>query len=729
MRILKILTILILISQHILSQTNQWIKQSPPLTGSELKDICFVNESNGWIVGQNGVILHTSDKGISWQFQNTPLEAPPRLFSVSFLDSLNGWSAGGVFGHSYILHTSDAGKNWVEANNISADAYINDICFFSPQKGFILAAKNQDHLYITENGGESWECRTISNSNLYDIDFVNETEGVICGGTGFIAFTTDGGISWNQSLVDDVGLFKKIKMVNKNIGYVVSHTGKILKTSDGASTWQKVFESFGGRFQINALHVFNINTVIAIGGYSPNFVLKTTDGGLTWNSIDTKITPQITNWFFIEDNLGYGITWNGAIIKITNEGECYEEITEGTGDHIISMDFYNSEYGMACENSRKILLTSDGGRSWNEMNSPIQNVITNISMRSSNSFSVAGIDSIASTNDKGVTWDYRQIEGSISKTGVIPHTEKTYLITTQNKIWTNAKNEQDWIFAGEIISDGSVQDIFYLSENIVFACESMGKIFRSTDGGISWIQLADVELNFCSSIYFKDENVGWIGGGKQFGNGISPIFYKTENGGITWSLQESFEYLPDNSYPSDVSRECTGYIKEIRSYDGINLLALSDKHVFYSNDGGLHWHQQSMDFYGGNYLTSLCVIDQNNMWVAGNSRFIWKYNPYYSTGIKGKKNDISVAECSSYPNPFNSNTNIVFYVSDPQNGDPGLITIFNLTGEQIFQEKFQIKTGQNKFAWTPDKYLGSGIYYVKIDSQSKTFISKIMYVK
>ena len=58
-----------------------------------LEDIFFIDANNGWVVGENGIILHTTNGGDSWGIQTSGTEE--KLLSVSFADSAVGWIVGG----------------------------------------------------------------------------------------------------------------------------------------------------------------------------------------------------------------------------------------------------------------------------------------------------------------------------------------------------------------------------------------------------------------------------------------------------------------------------------------------------------------------------------------------------------------------------------------------------------------------------------------------------------
>ena len=74
---------------------------------NDLSTVHFVSKTEGWVVGQEGVILHTADGGKKWEKQKSGVE--DALNSIIFLDNKVGWACGD-FGT--IVHTVDGGKTW-----------------------------------------------------------------------------------------------------------------------------------------------------------------------------------------------------------------------------------------------------------------------------------------------------------------------------------------------------------------------------------------------------------------------------------------------------------------------------------------------------------------------------------------------------------------------------------------------------------------------------------------
>src|SRR4030095_8820492 len=59
-----------------------------------------------WVVGYYGTILHSKDKGLTWETQPSPTRNS--LFQVRFLSG-EGWISGS---YGTVLYTTDGGKNW-----------------------------------------------------------------------------------------------------------------------------------------------------------------------------------------------------------------------------------------------------------------------------------------------------------------------------------------------------------------------------------------------------------------------------------------------------------------------------------------------------------------------------------------------------------------------------------------------------------------------------------------
>jgi photosystem II stability/assembly factor-like uncharacterized protein len=155
-------------------------RRIPLPTKTELFHLDFNGNSNGWIVGDQGVILASTDEGLTWRLQKSG--ASRALFNVDFRDDNDGYAVGGG--------------------------------------GVILR---------TENGGRTWEkVSTSFPDTLKRVDFADDKNGWIVGYGGNILRSNDRGKTWVQQSSNTTerlyGLF-----MDKKFGWAVGAKGLILK--------------------------------------------------------------------------------------------------------------------------------------------------------------------------------------------------------------------------------------------------------------------------------------------------------------------------------------------------------------------------------------------------------------------------------------------------------------------------------------------------------------------
>ena len=84
-----------------------WIPVENGLTGDSFYGAEYIGEK-AWVVGDLGVLLHSTDRGVHWvqQTTNTTLT----LLGIGFTDDQHGWAVGDA---GIMLRTTNGGVNWV----------------------------------------------------------------------------------------------------------------------------------------------------------------------------------------------------------------------------------------------------------------------------------------------------------------------------------------------------------------------------------------------------------------------------------------------------------------------------------------------------------------------------------------------------------------------------------------------------------------------------------------
>ena len=84
---------------------------------------------------------------------------------------------------------------------------------------------------------------------------------------------------------------------------------------------------------------------------------------------------------------------------------------------------------------------------------------------------------------------------------------------------------------------GKQDDIFFLNSNLGWYVNGGGKIYKTTDGGITWIEKLSKAGTFFRTIGFVDEKLGFAGNiGTDYFPNVSDTtpLYVTDDGGETW---------------------------------------------------------------------------------------------------------------------------------------------------------------------------------------------------
>jgi photosystem II stability/assembly factor-like uncharacterized protein len=127
-----------------------------------LHAVQFLDQDEGWAVGDAGVIWHTINGGKDWERVPAPTQASLR--SVQFLNPYIGWVAGreeltgGKGSVGVLLYTKDGGLKW---HHLLSNALpgLNQVRFANPREGFALGDGSDQYpsgLFRTTDGGRSW---------------------------------------------------------------------------------------------------------------------------------------------------------------------------------------------------------------------------------------------------------------------------------------------------------------------------------------------------------------------------------------------------------------------------------------------------------------------------------------------------------------------------------------------------------------------------------------------
>lgn len=301
----------------------EWTSLSTGITNT-LKAVYLVDPQIGWVAGNDGTILHTSEGGLSWQRQDSG--TTEELRDMFFLDLNRGWIVGGK---GLILRTTDGGNTW--GSQVSpADTFLEAIYFADENHGWIVGGhytvsgwpyRFTAHGYVlrSTDGGNSWSRSSSISRAPSDIHFVDELHGWLVASyidnTTYqtvpkIYYSSDGGGSWrSQSIPVSTGDLEAVTFVDANTGWLVGDNGVILHTINGGAVWSQ--QESGVTSSLDAVQFVSPTT-----GWIVSPILHTTDGGETWTSQTTE--PGCSGFFdlhFVDIDHGWAVGANGVVCK------------------------------------------------------------------------------------------------------------------------------------------------------------------------------------------------------------------------------------------------------------------------------------------------------------------------------------------------------------------------------------------------------------------------------
>lgn len=319
------------VEDSVLTQMNQ-------LLGSvDFKDVVFLDELHGYVVGVGGIILETIDGGVNW-FQNSNGLGG----SVRSIQATTKTKAHAVGNYTTEFYTIDQGTNWdLKKRGIY---HTKDVFFVDSLYGFnVISSGSTSYFYSTTNGGSSWNYQSISGV-LNTIVFTDSLNGYLGGDNGLVLKTDDGGDNWTDVSTPGTSKIRGSYALSKDTIYFVGDNGLVVNTNDGGLTYNYYTTGLG----VSMFDVFFWDADTGYVSGQMNTLLKTTDGGSNWTSVSPASGSDITSIYFLDDQTGFvaggtnatfssGANTSGFVHKTTDGGTTWEtnQLTSSSGFNTI----------------------------------------------------------------------------------------------------------------------------------------------------------------------------------------------------------------------------------------------------------------------------------------------------------------------------------------------------------------------------------------------------------
>lgn len=304
-----------------LAASTPWFEQISGTT-EYIAAIHFVDADKGWIAGARNTILHTVDGGDNWYKQNP---APStNYYDIYFVDPKHGWAVGTG---GDIVHTEDGGTHWNKQDS-STSYTIYGVFFLDASTGWIVGGKEYSFLpprrfiHHTTDGGLTWAIQLFDSDKtpFHDIFFIDANTGWAVGDSGAVVYTTDGGISWDETQSGVPYGLRSVIFTDALHGFAVGRES-LLSSSDGGMTW--VSYPIASTVTLTSVDFSDAMNGWTVGGRTDNtsVILNTADGGATWNEQTSAVPESLSGVSFYDNVTGWATAYSGSIIKTITGGE------------------------------------------------------------------------------------------------------------------------------------------------------------------------------------------------------------------------------------------------------------------------------------------------------------------------------------------------------------------------------------------------------------------------
>lgn len=279
--------------------------------GVDFFSISMVNETTGYISGQNSTVMKTTDGGVTWIATTKPHLTNYSLQTIKFINPDTGWCfvnfatvpGGNVF------KTTNGGDNWTQYTTGAPSENIINAEMVDANTGFVCMNPSNRPIYKTTNGGVNWTPYTTGlTGNIRGIsspDGGNTVYACQTSGTSRVAKSTNGGVNWSLITLPVVADFTSIDFVDVNTGFVSGNsTAVVAKTTNGGANW-----TFQNTHNITLVDVYATSgdTAFVLGG-NTSIIRYAMDFG----SVELNLTAAIQGLY----NPGTGTMSRNDSIKV-----------------------------------------------------------------------------------------------------------------------------------------------------------------------------------------------------------------------------------------------------------------------------------------------------------------------------------------------------------------------------------------------------------------------------
>lgn len=604
------------------ADANIWVWRNPKMPNVHLHDVAAIDESTFVVVGNQGLVMRTTNAGETWNFAHGGVTS-----SVSSV-----WNRGRVVvaaSSQAILRSTDAGATWT---NVGHGAYrIAGDCEPEPASCTLFAVDAGERVLRSDDAGASWTVASSQTVDGFPSISVRGDRIIIASNSPTVLVSTDGGNTWTKRSVagDNWNIVVSEGHVDDNRFYAtarINDQSTNYYSVDGI-TWIDVPGGAGNAYRyvrldetpllLNTTGVHALTPSLAWTRRVANSGLQHVCGnGSSYVAVGNDLyrSADSASWSKVGTSGGYNLSRcaafgntvvaagrYGSLWRSVDEGRTWLPVQEVAGSWLAAV--HRSGDNAVAAGSDGLLVSEDGGRSWRART---DNTRSYGAIASQARDWVAVGRSILRSGDNGATWSEARGVPSTSLTAV--HADDGVFVAVGDNEQISRSDDGGKTWAS--VNGGGVRTLRSVwGEARTWLAVGDNTLLASIDAGRTWFNTGPAE----GTATWKYQSVSGFGSTVVAANDAGGIAYSLD-GGVTWrtkTLAGTLRPAVVGWYTADgvdwvgVSRssvvlfsadteELSAVTTPVSSSPAIAgndrfLLITSDTGVFYSRDGGRNW--------------------------------------------------------------------------------------------------------------------------------------------
>lgn len=630
-----------------------------------------------------------------------------------------------------IFKSTDGGTTWQQNLFVADSVGAIDVVVDPADPSRVFAAmwertRREDYikyggsmtaLYRSTNGGDTWDVvnggfpSNESTLGRISLDISRNHPNVMYALTAYASGTsrglyrsTDAGVTWtliNASVASSSSYawFNRICKVHPfNPSTVYCGGLDMQKSTNGGSTFSYLDESHVDQHAV-AFSLSDSNRVV-IG--NDGGIDYSTNRGLTWfHSESLPITQFYAGEISPHDPdviLG-GTQDNGTVRTLTGSLDDWYDIYYGDGfvcriDHQTPSRVYASyQYG-------GLGYSVDGGSSFSDGTNGLDLTYTNW-------MTPYTMDKhVAQTLYAGTSAIYKSTDGMASWTAISPDLSEPHI---------------------QLMGTITTIDVSASDPQVIYCGTDNARVWVTTDGGDNWDEISDtLPRRWVTrvTIHPDSANVCYVTLSGYKVDTTGSHIYRTEDFGGTWtSIAGDLPDAPVNDILIDPQK-----------FD--RLYIATDMGVFFTDDQGVNWSPLGSGFPTEVPCHDLTLDETTRklvVWTHGRSSWTVTLPDVVTIASHADRGPQGVRILTSYPNPFNPSTRVVFEIERTTNVT---FRIFNVTGQEVvtLMNQKRLSPGRHEIGWNgrdrKGRQVASGVYLCRLsDGQTTAAVRRITIVK